>query len=89
MLFSLPATGGPIGPEFVPDFYRAVAPALPSHAALSALRGEVYLGGGGATAPLAILAAWAAVALAVQLAAHGLRPIPPRPPVSGSPLDAG
>lgn len=88
MLFSLPATGGPIGPEFVPDFYRGIAPALPSHAALSALRGTVYFGNGGTTGPILILVAWAAAALLVQLAAHVLRGEPPRPPVTGSPLDA-
>jgi hypothetical protein len=87
MLFSLPATGGPIGPEFVPDFYRSIAPALPSHAALSALRGTVYLHNGGTTWPLVILGIWAAAALLVQLAAHVLRGDPPRPPVTGSPLD--
>jgi hypothetical protein len=86
MLFSLPATGGAVGPEFVPDFYRGIAPALPSHAAVSALRGTVYFHGG-TTGPILILAAWAAAALLVQLAAHVLRGEPPRPPVSGSPLD--
>jgi hypothetical protein len=88
MLFSLPATGAAVGPEFVPDFYRGVAPALPSHAALDALRGTVYFGHGGTTGPILILAAWAAGALLVQLAAHVWRDEPPRPPVTGSPLDA-
>lgn len=87
MLFSLPATGGAIGPEFVPDFYRGVAPALPSHAALSALRGTVYFNNGGTTGPIVILVAWTAAALLVQLGAHVLRGDPPRPPASGSPLD--
>jgi hypothetical protein len=87
MLFSLSAMGGAIGPEFVPGFYRGIAPALPSHAALSALRGTVYFDNGGTTGPILILATWAAVALLVQLAAHVLRANPPRPPVSGSPLD--
>jgi hypothetical protein len=88
MLFSLPATGGAIGPEFVPDFYRAVAPALPSHAALSALKGTVYFGGGGTSQPIAILLTWAAAALLLQLVAHVVRGDPPRPPATGSPLDA-
>jgi hypothetical protein len=87
MLFSLPATGGAVGPEFVPDFYRGIAPALPSHAALSALRGTVYFHDGGTTGPIMILVAWAVAALLVQLAAHVLRGDPPRPPASGSPLD--
>jgi len=87
MLFSLPAAGGAIGPEFVPDFYRGVAPALPSHAALTALKGSVYFDGGGTLGPLAILAAWALAALLVQVAAHVLRGQPPIPPRTGSPLD--
>lgn len=87
MLFSLPATGGAIGPEFVPGLYRSVAPALPSHAALSALRGTVYFDNGGTTGSIAILLAWAAAALVVQLAAHVLRPIPPHPPATGSPVE--
>lgn len=86
MLFSLPATGGAVGPEFVPDFYRDVAPALPSHAALVALRGSVYFGDRGIAGPLAILGAWAAGALLVQIAAHTLRPSP-APPRTGSPLE--
>lgn len=87
MLFSLPATGGAIGPEFVPDFYRGIAPALPSHAALLALKGSVYFDGGDTAGPLAILAAWAVGALLIQLGAHALRREPPLPPKTGSPLD--
>jgi hypothetical protein len=87
MLFSLPATGGAIGPEFVPDFYRSVATILPSHAALIALRGTVYFDDGGTTTALLILTAWAAGAILLQLAAHALRGEPPRPPATGSPLE--
>lgn len=87
MLFSLPATGGAVGPEFVPGFYRGIEPALPSHAALSALKGTVYFDGGGTTGPILILCAWAAAALALQFAAHVLPGDPPRPPVSGSPVE--
>jgi hypothetical protein len=85
MLFSLPATGGPIGPEFVPDVYRWIAPALPSHAALEALKGVVYFGGRGTTAPLLVLGAWIVGAAAVSVAAHALRREPPTPPVIGTP----
>jgi hypothetical protein len=88
MLFSLPASGGAVGPEFVPGFYRAIEPGLPSHAALVALKGTVYFHGGGTTAPLLVLAAWAVAALLVQLAAHRLRVHPPAPPVTGPPAIA-
>jgi hypothetical protein len=81
MLFSLPASGGAVGPEFVPDFYRAVAVVLPSHAALQALRGTVYFDGGGTTAPILVLLAWATGAVIAIVAAHALRREPPRLPV--------
>jgi hypothetical protein len=83
MMFSLPASGGPVGPEFVPSFYRDVAVVLPSHAALVALRGAVYFDGGGVTTPVLVLSAWALAALAAIVLAHVLRRTPPRLPVLG------
>jgi hypothetical protein len=89
MLFSLPASGGAVGPEFVPDFYRAIAPILPSHAALLALRGTVYFGGGGTTGPILILLAWMGGAVLAILTAHALRRDAPRMPVLGGPPAVG
>jgi hypothetical protein len=83
MLFSLPASGGAVGPEFVPDFYRGIAPILPSHAALLALRGTVYFDGGGTTTPILVLLAWIGGAVLAILAADVLRRDPPRLPVLG------
>lgn len=83
MVFSLPASGGAVGPEFVPDFYRAVAPALPSHAALVALRGAVYFHGGGTTEPILVLCAWAVAAVGAIVAARVLGRRAPRLPVLG------
>ena len=82
-LFSLPATGGPIGPEFVPDFYRSIAPALPSHAALQALKGAVYYGGGGTTTPILVLLAWMAAAVTIHGAARVIGHHGPWPPPIG------
>jgi len=84
MLFSLPASGGAVGPEFVPTFYHSVAPALPSHAALQALKGVVYFEGGGVLGPLLILLAWVGGALFVHLVARLLRHAAPHPPVIGT-----
>jgi hypothetical protein len=81
MIFSLPASGGAVGPEFVPGFYRDVAVVLPSHAALLALRGAVYFDGGGVTTPILVLLAWAGAATTAILAAHVVRREPPRLPV--------
>jgi hypothetical protein len=83
MLFSLPASGGAVGPEFVPSFYHAVEVALPSHAALQALRGVVYFDGGGVLGPVLILCAWIAGALLLNLGAHLARHAAPHPPVIG------
>jgi hypothetical protein len=83
MLFSLPASGGAVGPEFVPDFYQSVAAVLPSHAAVLALRGTVYFGGGGTTTPILILLGWTGVALLGLLTAHAVRRDPPRMPSLG------
>jgi hypothetical protein len=81
MMFSLPASGGAVGPEFVPDFYRSIAPLLPSHAALLALRGTVYFDGGGTTTPILVLLAWATAAIGAIVAAPVVRRAPPRLPV--------
>jgi hypothetical protein len=86
-LFSLPATGGPVGPEFVPAFYRDVAPVLPSHAALIALKGVVYFDDGGIGAPILVLLAWIGAALVAEVGAHFLRREPPRLPVIGTPRE--
>jgi hypothetical protein len=82
-MFSLPASGGAVGPEFVPGFYRDVALVLPSHAALLALRGAVYFHGGGTLTPILILAGWATAALSAIGLAHAVRRDPPRLPVLG------
>jgi hypothetical protein len=88
MIFSLPASGGAVGPEFVPDFYRGVAVVLPSHAALLALRGAVYFHGGGVTTPILVLLAWAIAATSAILGAHAVRREPPRLPVLGAAAEA-
>jgi hypothetical protein len=84
-LFSLPAIGGPLGPEFVPHFYRVVAPALPSYAALTALKGAVYFDDGGTGTPILVLSAWIAGAIIAECAAHLLHRRPPALPVMGTP----
>ncbi|WCB96325.1 hypothetical protein DSM104299_05082 [Baekduia alba] len=68
----LPASGGAVGPESVPGVDRDIAPVLPSHAALLALRGTVYFGGG-TTGPILVLVAWSAAAVAAIVAARALR----------------
>ncbi len=84
MLFSLPASGAAVGYQLVPGFYHAIVPALPSHAALTALRGVVYFDGGGALAPVLILLAWITAALLAHLGAHLAGRDAPHPPLLGA-----
>jgi hypothetical protein len=65
------SSGGPLGSEFLPDAYRAIAPWLPVAPAYSALRGVVAFGGAGVAAPLAVLSAWAAAGI-VLIAVAGV-----------------
>jgi hypothetical protein len=57
------SSGGPLGSEFLPDAYRAVAPWLPVAPAYSALRGALYFDGAALTTPLAVLSAWVLVGI--------------------------
>jgi hypothetical protein len=67
------SSGGPLGSEFLPDAYRAIAPWLPVAPASSALRGVLYFGGAAITMPLVVLLAWALVGIA-GLGVRSLQP---------------
>ena len=62
------SSGGPLGSEFLPDVYRAIAPWLPVAPAYSALRGALYFDGAGLAQPIALLAGWVLVAIALLAA---------------------
>lgn len=68
LLLGLPASGGPLGAaRFVPGFWRALTPILPTSRGLTALTGTVYFGNHGVATPAWILAAWAVGGLALVL----------------------
>ena len=69
VLIGLISSGGPLGSAFLPDAYRLVAPWLPIEPAYSAIRGALYFGGTGLTAPLLVLGAWIVIGLAGLVAA--------------------
>jgi hypothetical protein len=71
VLLGLVSSGGPLGTEFLPDAYRAIAPWLPVGPSFSALRGVLYFDGAGAGEPVILLVGWATVGI-VAIAAHGL-----------------
>jgi hypothetical protein len=71
VILGIPATGGPAGlARFVPAFYRALNPALPPPAALTALTNTAYFNAHAITSDLWVLAAWVAAGIATMLAAQ-------------------
>lgn len=60
VLLDLVSSGGPVGSQLLPDFYRWLAPWMPAGPLYSSLRGAIYFDGAGLTTPLIVLAAWLA-----------------------------
>jgi hypothetical protein len=59
----LPASGGPLGARFIPEWYAAVGHALPMGPASEAVHNIVFFGGAAIAGPLAVLGAWALLGL--------------------------
>jgi hypothetical protein len=71
MLVGMTSSGGAVGYELQPAFFRAVSQLLPPGAALTAVRNAVYLGGAHIAGALVVLGAWAATgAVALALGHH-------------------
>lgn len=68
-----PSAGGAFPLPMLPPFWGAIGPALPPGAGTWATRSIAYFRGTALTAPLLVLAAWAAAGTAVTLAAAGAR----------------
>ncbi len=66
MLLSLVSSGGPVGSQFLPDFYRALAPWTIAAQVYSAMRGALFFGGAALGGPVAVLAGWLVVGLALM-----------------------
>jgi hypothetical protein len=67
MLLSLVSSGGPVGSQLLPDFYRALAPWTIAAQMYSALRGALFFAGAALGGPIAVLAGWLVVGLALIL----------------------
>jgi hypothetical protein len=72
VLLGIVSAGGPLGSNFLPDAYRAIAPWLPVAPTYSAMRGALAFDGVGVLEPSLILAGWAILGI-VALAARDLR----------------
>ena len=67
VLLDLVASGGPIGSQLLPDFYRWLAPGMPAGQLYSALRGALYFDNAGLGMPIAVLCAWLAGGLVLMV----------------------
>ena len=65
MLLSLVSSGGPVGSQLLPDFYRALAPWTIAAQVYSALRGALFFGGAALAGPIAVMAGWLVVGFAL------------------------
>jgi len=67
VLLDLVSSGGPVGSQLLPDFYRALAPWMPAGPLYGALRGALYFDGAGVGGPLLVLFGWLAAGLVLML----------------------
>jgi hypothetical protein len=58
VLLDLVSSGGPVGSQLLPDFYRWLAPWMPATQLYSSLRGALYFDGADLVNPLIGLVAW-------------------------------
>ncbi|WUH99092.1 ABC transporter permease [Spirillospora sp. NBC_00431] len=72
----VPASGGPIGPQFIPQWFAAFGEWLPVAAAIDAVRNTVYFDANAIGGPLLVLALWAAAGTALVLVPKKLVPVP-------------
>jgi hypothetical protein len=67
VLLDLVSSGGPIGSQVLPNFYRWLAPWMPAGELYGAMRGALYFDGAGVGRPVAVLCAWLVGGLALLL----------------------
>ncbi|GIH29194.1 membrane protein [Acrocarpospora phusangensis] len=58
VVIGVPASGGPLGPRFIPEWYAAIGQTLPIGQGTEAIRNTVFFDGAALTVPLTVLAAW-------------------------------
>ena len=75
VLVGVTSSGGGVGHEFQPGFFRGVSQLFPNGAAITALRNEVYLAGAHTVGALLVLCAWAACGAFALLVGHHRGPL--------------
>jgi hypothetical protein len=66
VLLGLVTSGGPVGSQLLPDFYRALAPWMLAGPLYNTLRGALYFDGAGMAGPSLVLAVWLVAGLALM-----------------------
>ena len=67
VLLDLVSSGGPLGSQLLPDFYRGLAPGMPVSQLYSGMRGALYFNDAGIGASIAVLIAWLAAGLVLMV----------------------
>jgi len=67
MLLSLVSSGGPVGSQLLPDFYRALAPWTTAGQLYGALRDALFFDGAELATPIAVLGGWLVVGLLLMV----------------------
>ncbi|GAA0438396.1 membrane protein [Acrocarpospora corrugata] len=67
VVIGIPASGGPLGARFIPEWYAAIGQTLPIGQGTAAIRNTVFFDGAALTVPLSVLAAWSLVGLLLLL----------------------
>jgi hypothetical protein len=66
VLLGLVTSGGPVGSQLLPDFYRWLAPWMPAAPLYSGLRGALYFNGAGLDGPILVLSGWLVAGLVLM-----------------------
>ena len=73
VLLDLVSSGGPLGSNLLPDFYRWLAPGMPVAQLYSAMRSALYFDNRGIVFPIAVLGAWLAGGIVLMVLAELIR----------------
>jgi hypothetical protein len=66
VILDLVSSGGPVGSQLLPDFYRWLAPWMPAGQLYAAMRGALFFDGAALAIPIAVLVAWLVAGLVLM-----------------------